>query len=160
MKRRTEAGMSAIAVRTAQASDVPGITACICEAYVHYIERIGRQPAPMLQDYIEVVGRDQVHVAAAADGAILGVLVLATTDEGFCLDNVAVRPSHWGEGIGRMLLQLAEAEARRQGFASIYLYTNEQMTEDRALYQRIGYVEYDHRMVDGYARVFFRKALA
>ena len=29
------------------------------------------------------------------------------------------------------------------------------MTENRALYSRIGYVEYDHRIVDGYPRVLF-----
>ena len=59
-----------------------------------------------------------------------------------------------------MLLQLAGAEARRQGYKSIYLFTNELMTENRSLYSKIGYVEYDHRVVNGYPRVFFRKALA
>jgi hypothetical protein len=33
------------------------------------------------------------------------------------------------------------------------------MTENQALYSRIGYVEYDRRVVNGYPRVFFRKAL-
>ena len=33
------------------------------------------------------------------------------------------------------------------------------MIEDRALYARIGYVQYDRRVVDGYDRIFFRKAL-
>ena len=32
----------------------------------------------------------------------------------------------------------AEAEARRQGFAGIYLYTHEKMTENQALYSKIG----------------------
>ena len=150
--------MEGLTVRRAHASDVPGVTACVCEAYVHYIERIGRQPAPMLQDYAGVIERDQVHVATIGR-AVVGVLILIATDEGFCLDNVAVRPSAWGLGIGRKLLQLAEAEALRQGFTSIYLYTNEQMTEDRALYARIGYVQYDRRVVNGYDRIFFRKAL-
>jgi GNAT superfamily N-acetyltransferase len=147
-----------IALRPARRSDLSGITACVCEAYVHYIERIGRQPAPMLQDYAGVLDRDQVHVAVDGD-RVVGVLVLAVTDEGFCLDNVAVRPRAWGTGVGRALLQLAESEALRQGHDSIYLYTNEAMTEDRDLYARIGYVQYDRRIVDGYARVFFRKTL-
>ena len=111
-------------MRGAHASDAPGITACVCEAYVHYIERIGRQPAPMLQDYAGIIERDQVHVATVGS-EVVGVLILVPTEEGFCLDNVAVRPSKWGLGIGRTLLQLAEAEALRQGFSSIYLYTNE-----------------------------------
>ena len=151
--------MSLIALRPAEQRDVPGITACVCEAYVHYIERIGKQPAPMLENYAEVLEHAQVHVATQRE-LVVGTVVLIPTNEGFCLDNVAVRPAVKGLGVGRMLLHLAEAEARRQGYKSIYLFTNELMTENRSLYSKIGYVEYDHRVVNGYPRVFFRKALA
>ena len=34
------------------------------------------------------------------------------------------------------------------------------MAENRALYVRIGYVQYDHRVVNGYPSVFMRKNLA
>jgi hypothetical protein len=33
------------------------------------------------------------------------------------------------------------------------------MTENQALYSRIGYVVFDHRVVNGYPRVFMRKQL-
>jgi GNAT superfamily N-acetyltransferase len=150
--------MERIALRRARPADAAAITACVCEAYLHYIERIGRQPAPMLVDYAEVIEHHQVHVAVQGE-AVVGVLVLAQTEEGFCLDNVAVRPSSQGKGVGRLLMGLAESEASRQGFGSIYLFTHELMTENRALYGKVGYVEYDHRVVDGYPRVFLRKAL-
>ena len=88
------------------------------------------------------------------------MLVLAVTEEGFCLENIAVDPRFHGRGIGRALLERAEAEARRQGFAGIYLYTHEKMTENQALYSKIGYVEYDRRVEKGYARVTMRKRLA
>ena len=145
-------------IRSATLEDVPGITACVCEAYVHYIERIGKRPGPMLEDFQETVRAAQVHVAQAR-GQIVGVAVLMLTDEGFYLDNVAVRPSAKGTGVGRKLLELAEAEARRQGHNSIYLATHELMHENRALYARIGYEEYDRRVVNGYPRVFLRKPL-
>jgi GNAT superfamily N-acetyltransferase len=151
--------MQEVTLRLANVGDVPGMTACVCEAYIHYIERIGKQPAPMLESYAEVIKHNQVHVAVSGN-AVIGALVLTTTEEGFCLDNVAVRPIVQGKGVGRVLLQMAESEASRQGFDSIYLFTNELMTENRALYTRIGYVEYDHRVVAGYPRVFFRKTLA
>ena len=150
--------MERIALRRARHADAAAITACVCEAYLPHIERIGRQPAPMLADYAEVIERHQVHVAVQGE-AVAGVLVLALTEEGFCLDNVAVRPSLQGKGVGRLLMGLAESEASRQGFESIYLFTHELMTENRALYGKVGYVEYDHRVVDGYPRVFLRKAL-
>jgi len=131
---------------------------CVHAAYRHYIERIGRPPGPMLDDYAEVVRTRQVHVAEA-DGRIVGVLVLDVTDEGFLLENIAVDPSIKGTGVGKRLLELAEAEARRQGHASLYLYTHEKMTENQALYARIGYEEYARRTENGLARVFMRKRL-
>jgi GNAT superfamily N-acetyltransferase len=150
--------MRKVALRRARSADAAAITACVWQAYLHYIERIGREPAPMLADYAETIERHEVHVAFCGD-EVVGVVVLARTAEGFCLDNVAVHPSSQGKGIGRLLLKLAESEAARQGFDSIYLYTNELMTENRTLYGSMGYVEYDHRIVDGYPRVFLRKAL-
>ena len=150
--------MPVVSTRPARAKDAPGIAACVCEAYVHYIERIGKQPGPMLEDYSEVIEQFQVHVAVA-DGRVVGAIVLKVTDEGFYVDNVSVRPAVKGRGIGRLLLELAEAEARRQGYASIYLATHELMAENRALYSRVGYFEYDRRLVNGYPRVFSRKPL-
>jgi ribosomal protein S18 acetylase RimI-like enzyme len=144
--------------RPAQPSDVPGITASVCAAYLPYIERIGRQPGPMLEDYAEVLRQSQVHVATQ-DDKVVGVIVLQVTDEGFYVDNVAVRPSVKGRGVGRQLLELAEAEAASQGFDSIYLSTPVMMTENRALYAHIGYVQYDQRIINGFPRVFLRKAL-
>jgi GNAT superfamily N-acetyltransferase len=150
--------MADVTLRPAKAEDAPGVAACICEAYVHYIERIGKQPGPMIEDYADVISQFHVHVAQVAS-RVVAAIVLKVTDEGFYVDNVAVRPSVKGQGIGRLLLELAEAEACRQGFKTIHLATHELMTENRALYSRIGYVEYDHRIVNGYARVFLRKAL-
>ncbi len=145
-------------VRIATPGDVPGITACVCEAYVHYIERIGKRPGPMLEDFQETIGTAHVHVVESF-GRIVGVAVFKFTDEGFYLDNVAVRPSAKGTGVGRTLLELAEAEARKHGYSSVYLATHELMHENRALYARIGYMEYARRVVNGYPRVFFRKQL-
>jgi ribosomal protein S18 acetylase RimI-like enzyme len=79
------------------------------------------------------------------------VLVLNVTDEGIVIENVAVRPTDRGLGLGKALLELAEDEARRAGFTSIYLYTHEKMTENQALYSRIGYVEYDRRSQGDFA---------
>ena len=113
----------------------------------------------MTDDYAKVIGEQQVSVAEV-DGSIAGVLVLAVTDEGFVVDNVAVHPTRRGTGIGRALLELAETEARRAGFESIYLYTHEKMTENLALYERIGYVEYARRPIgDDFSLVYMRKRL-
>ncbi|HTQ77474.1 MAG TPA: GNAT family N-acetyltransferase [Burkholderiales bacterium] len=148
----------AVDLRPATHDDVEGIVACVSAAYGPYVERIGRKPGPMLADYRKLIHEHQVFVAERG-GVVAGVLVLAVTKEGFLLENVAVDPAFHGRGIGRRLLQLAEDEARRQGFGSIYLYTHARMTENREHYAKIGYIEYDQRVEDGYARIYMRKPL-
>ena len=79
--------------------------------------------------------------------------------DGILIDNVAVTPKHQGKGIGRRLVELAESEAGRQGFAHIDLYTNEAMWENRDFYTFLGYVETNRFLEQGYHRVYMRKYL-
>jgi ribosomal protein S18 acetylase RimI-like enzyme len=146
------------AFRPATTEDAPQVAELVAAAYGHYVQRIGGRPRPMTDDYEEVIRTRQVTVAER-HGAIVGVIVLAVTDEGFLVDNVAVHPAHRGTGLGRALLELAEAEARRAGFDAIYLYTHEKMTENLALYTRIGYVEYDRRSQGAFSLIYLRKQL-
>ena len=146
-------------LRPATETDVAAITDLVDAAYGPYVERIGMRPGPMDEDYREVVRYLRVTVAES-EGALVGVLVLGTTPDGFLVHNVAVHPAHRGKGLGRALLELAESEARKAGFDSIYLFTHEGLVESRALYERIGYVEYERRPLEGFSLVFMRKALA
>jgi ribosomal protein S18 acetylase RimI-like enzyme len=146
-------------VRPATQADVPRLTALVQAAYGHYVERIGGPPRPMTDDYAEVVRTHDVTVAERG-GEVVGLIVLAVDDEGFSIDNVAVDPSHQGTGVGRALLESAEVAARRAGFDSIYLFTHERMTENLALYARVGYVEYDRRLHGGASLVYLRKSLS
>jgi ribosomal protein S18 acetylase RimI-like enzyme len=147
-----------VRLRPATGADVPRLTELVDTAYGRYVERIGGPPGPMTEDYADVVRNRQVTVAERG-GEIVGLVVLGAGDEGFVVDNVAVDPAHQGSGVGRALLEHAEEAAWRAGFDSIYLYTHEKMTENQALYARIGYVEYDRR-VQGDARiVYLRKRL-
>jgi len=113
----------------------------------------------MLQDYATVLREALVTVAEVA-GEIVGVLVLSNTAEGLLIENVAVHPTYKGQGIGRALLRHAESEARHLGCSNLYLYTNELMTENIALYARYGYREYERRQEQGFRRVFMRKAVS
>jgi ribosomal protein S18 acetylase RimI-like enzyme len=145
-------------LRPATRSDTASVAALVDAAYGHYVERIGMLPRPMTDDYAAVI-RDRQVTVAEDDGAIVGVVVLTITGEGFLIDNVAVHPSRRGTGLGRALLEFAEAEARHAGFDAIHLYTHEQMTENLALYSRIGYLEYDRRSQGAFSLVYMRKQL-
>jgi ribosomal protein S18 acetylase RimI-like enzyme len=150
--------LSGTSLRPATVADVPRLTELVQAAYGHYVERLGGPPRPMTDDYGEIVRRYRVTVAERR-GEIVGLIVLGVGDEGFFVDNVAVDPSQQGSGVGKALLENAEVAARRAGFDSIYLYTHETMTENLALYERIGYVEYDRRLHGEARLVYLRKQL-
>jgi ribosomal protein S18 acetylase RimI-like enzyme len=145
-------------LRQATAGDVARLTELVLAAYRRYVERLGAPPRPMTDDYAEVVRRLSVTVAES-NGEIVGLIVVGRDEEGFFIDNVAIHPDHQGRGIGRVLLEHAEAAARQAGFDSIYLYTHERMVENLALYGRAGYVEYDRRPAGDARVVYLRKPL-
>ena len=137
---------------------MPAIRALVERAYALYVPRIGRRPAPMDADYAAHVADGEVAVLDE-DGAIAGVVVWRPErDHGF-IDNVAVDPARQGRGIGRLLIAYVEGEAARRGLGELRLYTNAKMTENLALYPKIGWTEYEHRVEDGFDRVFFRKRI-
>ena len=49
-------------IRRAVADDAPAISSCVAAAYENYIPRIGKPPAPMLEDYSQVINRNDVFV--------------------------------------------------------------------------------------------------
>ena len=145
-------------IRRATGADVPLIKACACDAYRFYIPRMGRPPAPLQADYADQVRRGQISVIG--EGKVLfGFVVFYPRGDKMHLENVAVQPSYQGQGYGGWLIAFVEDQARRGGFVAVELYTNEKMFENIEMYRRLGYVECDRRNLDGYDRVFFRKAL-
>jgi ribosomal protein S18 acetylase RimI-like enzyme len=146
-------------IRAATNADVPAIRQIVEEAYRHYIPRIGKPPAPMLDDYAARVSEGVVWVIEDGIG-LTGVIVLLPRPDYLLLDNIAVAPNRQRSGLGRRLLAFAEAEAVRRGCPEIRLYTHQTMTENQRLYAAIGYEETGRGSESGYERVFMRKRLA
>ena len=145
-------------IRPARPGEAETLRDVVHAAYRHYIPRIGKPPGPMLDDYAARIADGQAWVLEDA-GRVFGILVLEETPEGFLLDNIAVMPDSQGKGFGRALIDFAEAEARRLGFGEIHLYTHALMTENIALYRRIGFVETHRGSEKGYDRVYMTKRL-
>ncbi|MGI9315738.1 MAG: GNAT family N-acetyltransferase [bacterium] len=149
-------------VRPAIESDAKGITECVRLAYLHYVDRIGKPPGPMTENYKEVIQTQEVHVAESLPGGhgqVIGVLVLIPSAERFLLDNVAVLPQAQGAGVGSALIELAEQRAAELGYDRIQLYTHECMTENLQMYPRLGYLECNRVVEKGYPRVYFEKII-
>ena len=145
-------------IRKARAAETNAVRDLVRAAYQHYVPMIGREPAPMVDDYAVRIAADQVWVLEDADG-LGGVLVLEDGPDCFMLENIAVRPDRQGLGYGRQLLELAEAEAIRCGWDVVTLYTNALMTNNIAIYAARGYVETGRKTEKGFSRVYMEKPL-
>jgi ribosomal protein S18 acetylase RimI-like enzyme len=145
-------------IRAATTDDVSAITQIVDQAYRHYVDRMGKPPGPMLDDYAARVLEGAVWVIEEGP-TIVGIIVLLPTTDYLLIDNVAVSPARQSLGLGRRLLAFAEAEALRRGYREIRLYTHQTMVENQRLYASIGYEETGRGTEAGYDRVFMRKHL-
>ena len=68
-------------------------------------------------------------------------------------------PERQGEGLGRILLDLAERRTGEQDFDTIRLYTHHLMVDNQRIYERDGYVETHREPEQGLGRVFYAKHL-
>lgn len=125
-------------LRRAASGDAPAIAALTDAAYANYIPVIGRRPSPMDWDYARLVDEWQVWVVEVG-GALAGILLLVPEADALLIESVAVAPEMQGRGLGRGLIDHALAEATRQGFQALRLYTNAKLTENIAMYRRYGF---------------------
>jgi ribosomal protein S18 acetylase RimI-like enzyme len=146
-------------IRLATPDDRAVIESIVHEAYAVYIDCIGKPPGPMLDDYAALIATDAVSVYQEPDATIAAIIVLIAKPDHLLLDNIAVRRDRQGQGLGRRLIAFAEAEARRRGLSEVRLYTHQRMTENIALYTRLGFSETGRGSDAGYERVFMAKRL-
>jgi GNAT superfamily N-acetyltransferase len=142
--------------RPATPADLPAIRRVITEAYTRYLDRMDKPPAPVLTDYGAAIARGEVWVVGEP---IVGVIVLVAESDSLLVENVAVSPAAQGTGKGRQLMIFAELHAIERGLNKLTLYTNEIMTENLAIYARLGYRQVAQRTQDGYRRVYLEKLL-
>jgi GNAT superfamily N-acetyltransferase len=151
-----EATPEPLSLRHATASDLPAIKALIDAAYARYLTRMDKPPGPMLRDYGPSLEDGTTWVTGSP---IVAVLTLYPRDDYLLIENIAVHPGTQGRGLGRALMGFAEQEAARRGFTRMALVTHEVMTENQAIYARLGYDEVDRRAEDGYRRIYMEKNL-
>lgn len=149
---------AAMIIRKATANDAPAVERIVADAYRPLAERMDKPPMPMLDDYPARIAEGVVDVIED-DGAVLGMIILVDRPDGLMLENVAVASEAQGRGVGRRLIDHAEAEARRRGHDRIRLYTHVTMVENQRMYAHLGYVETTRGKDEGYDRVQFEKKL-
>ncbi|WP_421852650.1 GNAT family N-acetyltransferase [Marinomonas sp.] len=150
--------MLPIDIRLASQADLADIQFCAKLAYEKYVVRIGREPAPMHADFAKLINDGHVCISMF-DSQFAGYVVFYSGDTHVHLENIAVLPELSGRGIGKALIKYVENIAISDGYQSVQLYTNEAMTENLAMYPKLGYVEIARKQEDGFNRVFFHKPL-
>lgn len=145
-------------IRPATATDLEFIQSCAVAAYSKYIERIGKPPAPMVADFTEAVKNAVVSVVESS-GELVGYVVYYPVAGEMHLENIAVLPDYHSQGFGRALIAHVEESAKACAMKSVWLYTNEAMTENLQLYPSLGYSEFKRCTESGFKRVFFKKLL-
>jgi ribosomal protein S18 acetylase RimI-like enzyme len=153
---RPDATPEPLSPRRATAADLPAIKALIDAAYARYLTRMDKPPGPMLRDYGPSVEAGTTWVTGSP---ITAVLTLYPRDDHLLIENIAVHPGAQGRGFGRVLMSFAEQEAARRGLTRMTLFTHEVMTENQAIYARLGYTEVERRAEDGYRRIYMEKRL-
>ncbi|SNS15370.1 GNAT family N-acetyltransferase [Actinomadura mexicana] len=141
-------------IRPAVPADRPRVEEIVEAAYTPWAEIIGARPIPMDADYAALIGAGQVFVTGPGPD---GLIVLIPEDSALLVENVAVAPDRHGRGIGRTLLAFAEDRARTLALPRLRLYTNELMTQNIALYERLGYQETTREGIAGRTVVHMTK---
>ncbi|MGI5206788.1 GNAT family N-acetyltransferase [Spirillospora sp. CA-108201] len=141
-------------VRPAAQADRPRVEEIVEAAYTPWAEIIGARPIPMDADYGALIGAGRVFVTGPGPD---GLIVLIPEDGTLLIENVAVAPDRHGRGIGRTLMAFAEDRARTLALPRLRLYTNELMTPNIALYERLGYRQTAREDIGGRAIVHMTK---
>lgn len=151
--------LNAIKIRKATLNDSSAVIACARKAYARYVDIIGKEPAPMVADFASQISDGYVHIAEQQHQLMGYVVFYPAQGSSVHLENVAVLPEAAGCGIGKQLVRFVESWAIQQDLQVVQLYTNEAMTENLAIYPRLGYVEIDRKQQDGFNRVYYKKEL-
>jgi predicted GNAT family N-acyltransferase len=117
------------AVRPAATDDLP---ACLEIRRRVFIE------GQRVPEEIEIDGRDAAaaHFLATERERPIGTARLRGYDGMAKVERVAVLPEYRGSGVGRALMEAAEAGARERGFAAVVLHAQEHVAP---FYERLGY---------------------
>jgi N-acetylglutamate synthase-like GNAT family acetyltransferase len=142
--------------RIANLEDHKIIMAIAQKAYEKYIERMGKEPAPMRP----VIQKEDVVFVYEDNKQVIAFAILVKINDQIILDSIAVDPSHQKKGIGNNFIKFIEQYLMEQKVNKYQLYTNEKMFENIDWYQKIGFKIFKKVTEKGFNRIYFEKQLS
>lgn len=127
-----------LSIRRAGAEQVDQIRDLSVRAYAKWVPITPRKPRPMTADYSVSVLTNQFDLLFEGE-RLVGLIETVQHDFELMIVNVAIEPDCQGKGYSTTLMRHAEQRAQDSGLSGTRLYTNKLMTENIALYERLGY---------------------
>ncbi len=152
-------------LRAATAVDAAAVAAAIAAAFEQYRGRLKpesgafRETAEAIADEL---ARDSGAILAEQNGEILCCGMVRIVEGDLYLGRLAVVPAARGRGIGRLLIEAVEDEARRRELGGVRLGVRIVLTENQRLFASLGYVEISREAHEGFdhpTSINMRKAL-
>ncbi|MCA0042990.1 GNAT family N-acetyltransferase [Celeribacter litoreus] len=148
-----------ITIRSAGPKDADAVSALVRDAFAIYTPLIGKPPAPVFYDYMQLIETGRVTLCMD-DQTLLGIVYIYFEEDGAAmLDVLAVSEAARGRGVATRLVTEAEHQARQAKAGEMKVYTNAVMTGPQVMYPKLGYTETHRGESDGYSRVHYSKAL-
>lgn len=145
--------------RPARRDEAPAIRTLVRAAYAKWVPIIGREPRPMQADY-ELAVREHDFDIAERNGEMIALIETMLRDDHLWIENIAVKPTAQGQGLGTLLLERAEARAVAADRPELRLLTNGKMDVNIALYRRVGYTFDKEEPIGDGTVVYMSKRLA
>ncbi|WP_144184094.1 GNAT family N-acetyltransferase [Elioraea rosea] len=137
--------MEAIVIRPAGVDDIPAMVRLLAQLFAIEAD-FTIAPEVQARGLATLLERaDTVVLVATASGAVVGMttvqLTVSTARGGYSagMEDVVVDAAHRGRGIGRLLLEAAEAWARERGALRVALLADETNAPALDFYDRLGF---------------------
>jgi GNAT superfamily N-acetyltransferase len=136
--------MQKCSFRRETASDAGTVYDITRSAYAKQVAAIGREPKPMTANDAQAV-LDHVIDLLEENGRPIALIEIIPSPSQLLIENIAVLPDRYGEGVGGVLLEPAETIARSLGVNELRvnelrLYTDAKFSTNLSFYARHGFL--------------------
>ena len=137
--------------------DWEALMALLHAAFAFQYDRI--EPPSSLHRFdaksIALKAKEEQLFLALDDVALVGCIFARPRAGSLYVGKMAVSPKQQGRGIGRRLMQAAEAFARQSGLGALELETRIELTENHETFAALGFVKVSEGAHPGYDRTTF-----
>ena len=153
MRKQTTEG-NPLLIRPARADEAEAIVALLHRAFAEYRGKLQPESGALSEstDTISSAMSGGTILVAVRDKGIAGCVALQHKVDFAYAGRLAVDPSARGMGVGRALMAEAEAMARQLGAGRLRAHVRLALTENRAFFRALGFVEGAHRCHPGFSR--------